>query len=344
MQAFTEITIPLKSHDEAIVVLGAYDRNAKLLRQAFEIDVFSRSGNLRIKGPAEQVVEVQKRIEHLLGKLRKGRPLDPPSIEAILIGPREEPKSVNSPSQRRQANAHAIPASERRAGAALRSDKRMGARLRSVEPRGANQRRYMDAIAENKLCFGIGPAGTGKTFLAVAAAVRCLREGEVRRLIITRPVVEAGESLGFLPGDLQAKLDPYMRPVYDSLFALIGFEETRELEEAGVIEIAPLAYMRGRTLADSFVLLDEAQNTTCMQMKMFLTRLGEGSRMVATGDPFQSDIASSEKSGLMDAVRRLRGYEGIGICEFEASDIVRHPLVEKIVRAYDAPKSQGSGD
>ena len=342
MQSSTEITIPLRSHDEAIMVLGAYDRNAKLLRQAFEIEAYTRSGNLRIKGRADQVVEVQKRVEHLLGKLRKGRVLDPISIEEILIGTREEAKSGPSASQKRQASAHSVSAGERRAGANLRGNNRIGGRLESVEPRGANQKRYMETIAENNLSFGIGPAGTGKTFLAVAAAVRCLRDGEVRRLVITRPVVEAGENLGFLPGDLQAKLDPYMRPVYDSLFALIGFEETRELEEAGVIEIAPLAYMRGRTLADSFVLLDEAQNTTVMQMKMFLTRLGEGSRMVATGDPYQSDIASSEKSGLMDAVRRLRGFEGIGVCEFEARDIVRHPLVEKIVRAYESPSgSQG---
>lgn len=336
MQSFTEITIPLKSHDEAILVLGAYDRNAKLLRQAYEIEVYTRAGNLRIKGRAEQVLEVQIRVEHLLGKLRKGRILDPISIEEILVGPREEAKASMSAAQRRQAAAHSIPATERRAGAAMRSDRRIAGRLKSVEPRGANQRRYMEAIAENSLCFGIGPAGTGKTFLAVAAAVRCLRDGEVRRLIITRPVVEAGESLGFLPGDLQAKLDPYMRPVYDSLYALVGFEESRELEEAGVIEIAPLAYMRGRTLSDCFVLLDEAQNTTVGQMKMFLTRLGEGSRMVATGDPMQSDISGREKSGLMDAVKRLRGFEGIAVCEFDAKDIVRHPLVEKIVRAYES--------
>jgi phosphate starvation-inducible PhoH-like protein len=337
MKPFTEITIPLKSNDEAIQVLGPYDRNAKLLRQAFDIEVFTRSGNLRVKGSEEHVAEVQKRIEHLLGKLRKGRLMDPLGIEEILVGAPEEEKPSSTPAQRRQASVHSISANERRAGATLRSDKRMGKRLKSVEPRGANQRRYMDVMAENNLCFGIGPAGTGKTFLAVAAAVSSLREGQVRRLIITRPVVEAGENLGFLPGDLQAKLDPYMRPVYDSLYALIGFEETRELEEAGIIEIAPLAYMRGRTLADSFVLLDEAQNTTVLQMKMFLTRLGEGSRMVATGDPFQSDIPTSQKSGLMDAVKRLRGFEGIGVCEFEARDIVRHPLVEKIVRAYDGP-------
>ena len=192
-------------------------------------------------------------------------------------------------------------------------------------------------MEQNTLTLAIGVAGTGKTYLAVAAAVRRLRNGECRRLIITRPVVEAGEHLGFLPGDLQAKLNPYMRPVYDALFELIGFEETRRLEEAGVIEVAPLAYMRGRTLAEAFVILDEAQNTSISQMMMFLTRLGEGSCMVVTGDPSQSDLPADRKSGLRDAVGRLRGHVGVAVVEFDARDIVRHPLVQKIVRAYEGP-------
>ncbi|MFT6713491.1 MAG: phosphate starvation-inducible PhoH-like protein, partial [Planctomycetota bacterium] len=178
---------------------------------------------------------------------------------------------------------------------------------------------------------------TGKTFLAVAGALRALRRGEVRRLIITRPVVEAGEHLGFLPGDMQAKLDPYMRPIYDALGEILQFEDVTGLIEAGVIEIAPLAYMRGRTLSNAFVVLDEAQNATAMQMKMFLTRLGEDSRMVVTGDPSQNDLDRGRPSGLMDAVNRLRGFEGIGVIDFTGRDIVRHPLVESIVRAYDRP-------
>ena len=190
-------------------------------------------------------------------------------------------------------------------------------------------------MEKEPLTFGLGAAGTGKTFRAVAGALRSLRRGEGRRLVITRPVVEAGERLGFLPGDLQAKLDPYMRPIYDALSEILGFEDLAKLEESGVIEIAPLAYMRGRTLSNAFVILDEAQNTTIMQMKMFLTRMGQDSRMVVTGDPSQNDLDRGRTSGLMDAVRRLRGFEGVGVVEFTGKDIVRHPLVEQIVRAYE---------
>jgi len=198
-------------------------------------------------------------------------------------------------------------------------------------------------MEEKTLTFGVGVAGTGKTFLAVAAAVRALRAGTCRRLIVSRPVVEAGEHLGFLPGDLQAKLNPYLRPVYDALYELIGFEDTHRLEEAGVIELAPLAYMRGRTLSSAFVVLDEAQNTTIGQMKMFLTRLGESSTMVVTGDPTQSDLEGKGRNGFDDALRRLRGFEGIAVIEFSTKDIVRHPLVEQIVKAYEAPASARGG-
>jgi phosphate starvation-inducible PhoH-like protein len=210
-------------------------------------------------------------------------------------------------------------------------------RLRPVEPRNENQRRYLEEIATKDLVFGSGAAGTGKTFMAVAAAVRMLRQGEVHRLVITRPVVEAGEHLGFLPGDLQAKLNPYMRPIYDALFELIEHDDLANLEEAGVIEVAPLAYMRGRTLSHSFVILDEGQNTTIAQMKMFLTRMGEGSKVVVTGDPTQNDLSATTRSGFNDAVARLRGFANVGLIEFTLADIVRHPLVEQIVRAYQAP-------
>jgi phosphate starvation-inducible PhoH-like protein len=213
----------------------------------------------------------------------------------------------------------------------------------AVEPRTENQRRYLELIAESTLVFALGVAGTGKTFLAVAAAVRALRNGSCKRLVITRPVVEAGERLGFLPGDVQAKLNPYMRPIYDALYELIGFDDVARMEEIGVIEVAPLAFMRGRTLSHSFVILDEAQNTTIPQMKMFLTRLGEGSSMVVTGDPTQSDLENGQKSGLNDAVRRLRGFSGIAVCEFTHRDIVRHPLVERIVRAYMSPPRPDAG-
>ena len=341
-----EITIPLRSHEEAIQVLGPYDRHAKLLRQALDIEIYTRGGNLRIKGDEESISEARRRLEHLLGKLRKGRELDPASVEDILI-PKNGAREEDPRSDGRAAFAKAPEGSDKHHNSGARKHAmkptKLAVKPRAIEPRSASQRRYFESIDENTLTFGCGVAGTGKTFLAVAAAVRRLRSGECRRLVITRPVVEAGENLGFLPGDLQAKLNPYMRPVYDALFEMIGFEESSRLEEAGVIEVAPLAYMRGRTLGNAFVILDEAQNTTISQMKMFLTRLGEGSCMVVTGDPTQTDLAPGQKSGLNDAVRRLRGHSGIGVVEFTAKDIVRHPLVEQIVRAYETSSGSPEG-
>ncbi len=336
-----EVTIPLRTSDEAVLVLGPYDRHAKLLRQALAIEIFVRGSNLRLKGPEEKVELAQQRIEHLLGKFRKGRELQSAEIEQILLGPTSaETEAAWAP--RSDAKGGTEPAGIPR-GRMERAHPMIHARVRPVEPRGQNQRRYFDQMEKDTLTFGLGAAGTGKTYLAVAGALRALRRGEVRRLIITRPVVEAGERLGFLPGDLQAKLDPYMRPIYDALGELLKFEDVTGLIEAGVIEIAPLAYMRGRTLSNAFVILDEAQNASPMQMKMFLTRLGEGSRMVVTGDPTQNDLERGRPSGLLDAVQRLRGYEGIGVTEFTGKDIVRHPLVEAIVNAYERPVPRDSG-
>ena len=365
-----EVTIPLRSHEEAILVLGPYDRHAKLLRQALDIEIFTRNGNLRLKGVDEDVAEAKRRVEHLLGKLRKGRELDPKEAEAILIGPAAAlpPSEAITPLAgvrltTRPANGGGRSAGGTRAAAGERRGNGLAAGARSgfgsttgasagagaptlrlsalgtrpFEPRGEHQRRYLELIQKKSLVFGIGAAGTGKTYLAVAAAVRALRAGEVRRLVMTRPVVEAGEHLGFLPGDLQAKLDPYLRPVYDALRDLVDMEDIQRLEEAGVLEVAPLAYMRGRTLSNAFVILDEAQNTTLPQMKMFLTRLGEGSRMVVTGDPSQSDLERGQRSGLADAVARLQGFADVGVTEFTVKDVCRHPLVEQIVRAYEAP-------
>ena len=216
----------------------------------------------------------------------------------------------------------------------------------TVRGRGANQQKYLHAIATHDINFGVGPAGTGKTFLAVAMAVEALNTARIQRIILVRPAVEAGEKLGFLPGDLSQKVDPYLRPLYDALYEMLGVEKVARLLEKNVIEIAPLAYMRGRTLNDAFVILDEAQNTTVEQMKMFLTRLGFGSTAVVTGDISQIDLPKSVKSGLRDAIEVLRDVEGVSFTFFEAKDVVRHPLVAKIVRAYDAQAakaSQGEG-
>jgi phosphate starvation-inducible PhoH-like protein len=325
----TEITIPLRSSEEALLVLGPYDRHAKLLRQDLDIELFEQRGNLRLRGGEGDVAEARRRIEHLLGKLRKGRVVDPTAAEAILLG--------SPPQNGPEAQAAAPERAPAARGATRTAPRERTFRTRAFEPRGERQRRYLELIAKKSLTISVGPAGTGKTYLAVAAAVRALRAGECRRLVMTRPVVEAGEHLGFLPGDLSAKLNPYLRPVYDALRELVDFEDVVRLEETGVIEIAPLAYMRGRTLSNAFVILDEAQNTTIPQMKMFLTRLGEGSRMVVTGDPSQSDLDASKRNGLLDAVQRLQGFADVGVIEFTVSDVCRHPLVEQIVRAYEGP-------
>ncbi len=354
----TEITIPLRSHDEAILVLGPYDRYAKLLRQDLDIEIFTRRGNLRLKGTDEGVAEARRRIEHLLGKSRKGRELAISDVESILLGgdgtpaaPQVQPltggariggggRSGPQPRLARNSSSPSLDdlvSSARRPRFAAGASGAKGMRMNPVEPRSENQRRYLDLIEKLPLVLGVGVAGTGKTYLAVAAAVKALRSGQCRRLVITRPVVEAGERLGFLPGDVAAKLNPYMRPIYDALYDLVDFDDVARLEEAGVIEIAPLAYMRGRTLSHAFAILDEGQNTSISQMKMFLTRLGEGSRMVVTGDPSQSDLEANQRSGLLDAMNRLRGFQDIGVVEFSARDIVRHPLVEQIIKAYEAP-------
>ena len=368
-----ELTIPLRSHEEAILVLGPYDRYARLLRKDLDIEIFSRGGNLSLKGQSDGIQEAALRIQHLLGKARKGRELGVREIEAILLDktmPNAENargstgsgggwSSTSGGSTRSTRLGAERSGSNPRSGGAGNGAPSSGSRWqgshrpasvrfrpKAVEPRGENQRRYLDAIAKHDLVFGLGAAGTGKTYLAVSAAVQRLRKGSVRRIIITRPVVEAGEHLGFLPGDFQQKLDPYLRPIYDALRDMIEPEDLERLEEAGVIEIAPLAYMRGRTLSSAFVILDEGQNTTASQMKMFLTRLGEDSCMVVTGDPSQNDLQRHQHSGLSDAVRRLKGIDAVGVVEFDASDVVRHPLVGKIVQAYDkkeAPPERSGG-
>jgi len=309
------------------------------------------------------VQEARRRIDHLLGKSRKGRELALADIEAILLGtdtpatPERVERAPPHAAAQRPAPSYRVlrsgsASSGERASSSAWSETESRPRPRPhlvssaalstlrvnpVAARSENQRRYLELLEKNALVFGIGPAGTGKTYLAVAAALRALRAGQVKRIVITRPVVEAGEHLGFLPGDLQAKLNPYTRPIYDAFYDLLGIEDVVRFEEQGVIEVAPLAFMRGRTLSHAFAILDEGQNTTVPQMKMFLTRLGEHSRMVVTGDPSQTDLDARDRSGLLDAVNRLRGFQDVAVVEFQRQDIVRHSLVEQIVRAYEGP-------
>lgn len=280
----------------------------------------SRGNVLSITGGDQSAQAARAAILALWDRVKAGMPVGPGEVDA--------------------AARLAISADLQTSGNALAqlSDPRAGLKTkrRTITPRSATQARYLEALADSELVFGLGPAGTGKTYLAVAQAVSLLMQGSIERIILSRPAVEAGERLGFLPGDMKEKVDPYLRPLYDALHDMLPGDQVTKRLETGVIEVAPLAFMRGRTLSHAFVILDEAQNTTPMQMKMFLTRLGEGSRMVVTGDVTQIDLPSGQKSGLREALTILRGVEGVSFVEFGDQDVVRHPLVGRIVRAYDA--------
>ena len=294
------------------------------------VTVVSRDGELKVSGEdAERVIHAVKALEGLLKLIGRGETISEQNVRYIL----NLVKTGN----------------EDKIGQFSADVLCVTAKGKPIKAKTLGQKKYVDAIRKNLVTLGIGPAGTGKTYLAVAAAVAAFRAGEINRIILTRPAVEAGERLGFLPGDLQSKVDPYLRPLYDALFEMLGAETYQKYLERGNIEVAPLAYMRGRTLDDSFIILDEAQNTSREQMKMFLTRLGFGSKIVITGDATQIDLPDGKTSGLREAMRVLRNVEGIGICELTNADVVRHVMVQRIVQAYedyekrDQRKDQGKG-
>ena len=311
--------LPLESVAEARALLGPLDGNTRLIRELHGVNVLMREGAMRLLGRPEDVLRVRELLEAQLAGLRSGIQVTPAEIARRLRLAAGVVDGVGMlPEESRQP---------RRATG-------------SVRPRTPGQERYWKAIATNEIVFGLGPAGTGKTFLAVAAAVAAIKSGAARRIVLVRPAVEAGERLGFLPGDLQQKINPYLRPLYDALHDLLEPAARLRYFESDLVEVCPLAYMRGRTLADSFVILDEAQNCTVPQMLMFLTRMGEGSRVVVTGDPSQVDLPANTRSGLADAARRLRGIDGIAIVRLHTEDVVRHRIVQRIIDAYGLEKKR----
>lgn len=318
----TERTIAVDRIENIISVFGSFDQNLRIIESELNVSVLDRESELKISGEPENVMYAEKAINGLLSLAAKGESIDAQNVRYIL-------KLVKD-------------GREAKIGELADDVVCVTAKGKPVKAKTLGQKTYCQAIKDNIITLGIGPAGTGKTYLAVAAAVAAFRAKEVNRIILTRPAVEAGERLGFLPGDLQSKVDPYLRPLYDALFDMLGAETYNKYLERGNIEVAPLAYMRGRTLDDSFIILDEAQNTSREQMKMFLTRMGFGSKMVITGDVTQIDLPSDKPSGLKEAMRVLEGIEDIKICRLTASDVVRHVLVQRIIEAYDKHHRQSS--
>lgn len=311
-----EQRISIERLEQAINLFGSFDENIRLLEQEFSVVVVNRESELRVEGEPENTMLACKAIQALLTLSSKGEPIGEQNVRYIIGLVRSGKED-----QIDQLTADVLC---------------ITAKGRPVKPKTIGQKEYIQSVLENTVTIGVGPAGTGKTYLAVAAAVSAFRDKQVNRIVLTRPAVEAGERLGFLPGDLQSKVDPYLRPLYDALFEMLGAEGYQKYVERGNIEVAPLAYMRGRTLDDSFIILDEAQNTSREQMKMFLTRMGFGSKIVITGDITQIDLPDGRQSGLKEAMRVLKNVEGIGICALTDEDVVRHVMVQRIVRAYEA--------
>ncbi|QDV69170.1 PhoH-like protein [Rosistilla carotiformis] len=313
----TEATLSISQPNQILSLFGPRDQNVRLLRERFDVTITHRDGHIRVAGPQDEVRRATQALEHLRDMLIRNGVLSHDDVDAVLA----DVDGDSRPGKVRSAGEIQI----RHAG-------------RRIKPRTEGQARYVATIRNHDLSFSLGPAGTGKTYLAVAMAVEALKAEAVRKIVLVRPAVEAGESLGFLPGDLRAKLNPYLRPLLDALGEMVDYDHSRTLMEQDVIEVIPLAYMRGRTLNDAFIILDEAQNTTVAQMKMFLTRLGERSKMVVSGDSTQVDLPRGVQSGLIDAIGRLRNVKGIGLSKLEVTDIVRHRLVQEIVNAYEEDK------
>ena len=290
---------------------GQLDENLRLIERRLGIEISNRGNNFQLFGSADKVQTANTLLENLYLSTKNSQ-ITPHEIHLAL----------------QDNEAASMPANSEKSWV-------IQTKRSTIKPRGVNQRNYVKNIHELDINFGIGPAGTGKTYLAVACAVHALEKDEVRRIVLVRPAVEAGEKLGFLPGDLAQKVDPYLRPLYDALYEMLGFEQVARLIDRNIIEVAPLAYMRGRTLNDAFIILDESQNTTQEQMKMFLTRIGFGAKAVITGDITQVDLPQGKKSGLMHAIKVLNNIKGIGFTHFKVQDVVRHSLVQKIVEAYD---------
>ena len=318
-----EQRISIERLEQAVNIFGSFDENIRLLEQEFSVSVVNREGELRVTGEPEDTMLACKAVQALLTLSSRGEAIGEQNVRYVV---------------------NLVRAGKEEQIAELAGDVLcISAKGRPIKPKTIGQKEYIASVLKNTITIGVGPAGTGKTYLAVAAAVQAFRDKQVNRIIITRPAVEAGERLGFLPGDLQCKVDPYLRPLYDALFDMLGAETYQKYLERGNIEVAPLAYMRGRTLDDSFIILDEAQNTSREQMKMFLTRLGFGSKIVITGDVTQIDLPDGKASGLKEAMRVLRDVEGIGICELTNADVVRHVMVQRIVEAYERYETAKNG-
>ncbi len=305
-----EATISLVEPQLALSLLGTQDQHLKTIRQTLGVTVSHREGQLRVSGEATAVAKATEALEYLKNRVERHGRVTQDDVSGILA-------SVQGERESSPGRIDVIPAGK------------------TIRPRTAGQSRYVQAMREHDLVFSIGPAGSGKTYLAVAMAVEALKQGRIRKIVLVRPAVEAGESLGFLPGDLQAKINPYLRPLLDALHEMVDYDQIKRYMEMDVVEVLPLAYMRGRTLNDSFIILDEGQNTTVTQMRMFLTRMGMGSKVVVSGDVTQTDLPSHAQSGLNDALTRLKKISGVSVVQLTKADIVRHRLVQDIVRAYD---------